>query len=103
MQEVQKIYGDIPVNELNYRRALKASSARLDLNDLNYEAKQAIYRRFADSTINMPEIVEQLGTPGISLPTSSPYNAFGRYFVDPQLQAGERNTPSINVTNENFS
>jgi hypothetical protein len=51
----------------------------------------------------MPSIVQQLGTPGMSLPTSSAYNTFGKYFINPELEAGQRNSPSTNVINENFS
>ena len=100
---VKECYGESPTAELRWRKGLKATSARLDLTDLNYKARQPIYDMFANNTINMPQIVEQLGTPGISLPTSSPYNTFGRYFVDPQLEAGQRNPSSTNVINENFS
>lgn len=102
MQKVEKLFGDIPLAELNYRRALKASSSRLDLSDLTYEARQSIYEQFANNTINMPQIVQNLGTPGMSLPTSSPYNSFGKYFIDPQLEAGQRNSSSIDVFNENI-
>ena len=99
---VKECYGESPTNELRWRKGLKATSARLDLTDLNYDARQPIYEMFAKNTINMPEIIEQLGTPGISLPTSSPYNTFGRYFVNPQLEAGQRNPSGTNVINENF-
>lgn len=99
---VKEYYGESPTNELRWRKGLKATSARLDLTDLNYDARQPIYEMFAKNTINMPEIIEQLGTPGISLPTSSPYNTFGRYFVNPQLEAGQRNPSGTNVINENF-
>lgn len=54
------------------------------------------------TTLDMPQIFKELGAPGISLPTSSPYNTFSRYFVNPQLEAGQRNTSSSNVTNENI-
>lgn len=99
---VKECYGESPTNELRWRKGLKATSARLDLTDLNYDARQPIYEMFAKNTINMPEIIEQFGTPGISLPTSSPYNTFGRYFVNPQLEAGQRNPSGTNVIDENF-
>lgn len=99
---VKERYGESPTAELRWRKGLKATSARLDLTDLNYNARQTIYDEFARNTLNMPEIVEQLGTPGISLPTSSPYNTFGRYFVNPQLEAGQRNSSGTNVIDENF-
>lgn len=43
----KKTFENITKGDLNFRRALKATSARLDLSDLSYEARKPIYEKFA--------------------------------------------------------
>ena len=58
-------------------------SENLDLSLLNKSAADAVYTEFRRQALSLDETFIQLGMPGVSLPSESPYRHYLRYIVDP--------------------
>ena len=58
-------------------------SENLDLSLLNKSAADDVYAAFRRQALSLDETFIQLGMPGVSLPSESPYRHYLRYIVDP--------------------
>lgn len=58
-------------------------SENLDLSLLNKSAADDVYAAFRKQALSLEETFIQLGMPGVSLPSESPYRHYLRYIVDP--------------------
>ena len=58
-------------------------SENLDLSLLNKSAADDVYTAFRRQALSLDETFIQLGMPGVSLPSESPYRHYLRYIVDP--------------------
>ena len=58
-------------------------SENLDLSLLNKSAADDVYAAFRKQALSLEETFTQLGMPGVSLPSESPYRHYLRYIVDP--------------------
>ena len=58
-------------------------SENLDLSLLNKAAADDIYTQYREKVLSLDRTFTELGMPGNSLPSESPYRHFLRYIVDP--------------------
>lgn len=59
------------------------ASGEFDLQMLNRQQQAQISEDYVNQVLKLREVLERKGMPGLSLPTSNPYNEFYNYLIDP--------------------
>lgn len=63
---------------------LMKRTGRVDLTVFNYETSQALHQRYLTDVLKMDRLLNQVGLPGVQMPSSNLFKQNLKYLVDPE-------------------
>ena len=93
----RKVLGETKNETYALKARLRLATNKYDLRLLNKENAEKIQRMHMQQRLKVDELIETVGMPGMSLPTSSPYNYYLNILAAPDQTAGRSSSSFVGL------